>query len=96
MAPNMAQNVGQVVPPGMPPGIPPHLIIPYTLVNNDARYLMPHGFATGADFFQQLRDAFDQLWLEGASSPKYMYFRAGLHASTRQLCCEVFSSQPPP
>ena len=72
-APNMAPNMAQ----GIPPGTPPHLIIPYTLVNNDARYLMPHGFATGADFFQQLRDAFDQLWLEGASSPKLMSI--GLH-----------------
>ena len=77
MAPNMAQNVGQVVPPGMPPGIPPHLIIPYTLVNNDARYLMPHGFATGADFFRLLKDAFDQLWVEGTSAPKLM--SVGLH-----------------
>jgi peptidoglycan/xylan/chitin deacetylase (PgdA/CDA1 family) len=72
-APNMAPNMAQ----GIPPGTPPHLIIPYTLVNNDAQYLMPHGFATGADFFHQLRDAFDQLWLEGASSPKLMSI--GLH-----------------
>ncbi len=62
---------------GVTPGAPPHLIIPYTLVNNDARYLLPHGFATGADFFQLLRDAFDQLWAEGASSPKLMSI--GLH-----------------
>ena len=75
--PTTAPNVGQGMSPGMPLGMPPHLIIPYTLVNNDARYLMPHGFATGGDFFHQLRDAFDQLWLEGASSPKLM--NIGLH-----------------
>ena len=63
--------------PGLHPGTPPHLIIPYTLVNNDARYLMSHGFATGADFFHHLRDAFDQLWLEGANAPKLM--SVGLH-----------------
>ncbi|MDH4563803.1 polysaccharide deacetylase family protein [Pseudomonas sp. BN411] len=59
------------------PGAPPHLVIPYTLVNNDARYLMPHGFASGEDFFQQLKDAFDYLWLEGARQPKMMSI--GLH-----------------
>ncbi|MFG5861231.1 polysaccharide deacetylase family protein [Metapseudomonas sp. CR1201] len=59
------------------PGSPPHLVIPYTLVNNDARYLMPHGFASGEDFFQQLKDAFDCLWLEGARQPKMM--SVGLH-----------------
>ncbi|KAA6183046.1 polysaccharide deacetylase family protein [Thiohalocapsa marina] len=59
------------------PDAPPHLIIPYTLVNNDARYLLPNGLATGEDFFRLLRDAFEQLWLEGAHSPKLMSI--GLH-----------------
>ncbi|MCA9874754.1 MAG: hypothetical protein KC441_13885, partial [Anaerolineales bacterium] len=53
------------------------LVIPYTLVNNDARYLLPTGFSSGADFFQLLRDAFDLLWLEGAQQPKMM--SVGLH-----------------
>lgn len=56
---------------------PPHLIIPYTLVNNDVRYLLPTGFSTGKDFFQSLKDAFDQLWQEGESHPKMM--SVGLH-----------------
>jgi allantoinase len=60
------------------PGAPAHLIIPYTLVNNDARYLLPTGFATGEDFFQQIRDALDLLWEEGERSPKMM--SVGLHA----------------
>ncbi|AOE85350.1 allantoinase PuuE [Pseudomonas sp. TCU-HL1] len=59
------------------PGAPPHLVIPYTLVNNDARYLMPPGFASGQDFFQLLRDAFDYLWREGARQPRMMSI--GLH-----------------
>ena len=63
--------------PGTKTGKPPHLIIPYTLVNNDARYLMPHGFANGADFFRLLKNAFDQLRAEGASIPKLMSI--GLH-----------------
>lgn len=75
--PATAPNVGRGMSPGLHPGTPPHLIIPYTLVNNDARYLMSHGFATGADFFHHLRDAFDQLWLEGANAPKLM--SVGLH-----------------
>lgn len=59
------------------PDPPAQLVIPYTLVNNDARYLMPHGFASGEDFFNLLKDAFDQLWHEGASRPKLM--SVGLH-----------------
>ena len=58
-------------------GSPPHLVIPYTLVNNDARYLLPNGFSSGQDFFETLRDAFDLLWQEGAQRPKMM--SVGLH-----------------
>ncbi|MNP77096.1 hypothetical protein D3C76_1744480 [compost metagenome] len=47
------------------------------MVNNDARYLLPHGFASGADFFQLLKDGFDLLWREGAHLPKMMSI--GLH-----------------
>lgn len=59
------------------PGTPPHLIIPYTLLNNDARYLLPTGFSSGEDFFRLLKDAFDLLWQEGAEQPKMM--SVGLH-----------------
>jgi allantoinase len=59
------------------PGSPPHLVIPYTLVNNDARYLLPNGVSTAQDFFQLLKDAFDVLRLEGAHRPKLM--SVGLH-----------------
>ena len=58
-------------------GSPPHLVIPYTLVNNDARYLLPNGFASGEDFYRTLQDAFDLLWHEGERSPKMM--SVGLH-----------------
>lgn len=58
-------------------GSPPHLIIPYTLVNNDARYLLSTGFSSGEDFFRLLKDAFDLLWQEGGQSPKMM--SVGLH-----------------
>ena len=59
------------------PGSKPHLVIPYTLVNNDARYLLPNGVASGEDFLRLLTDAFDLLWQEGAHSPKMM--TVGLH-----------------
>jgi len=47
-------------------------VIPYTLVNNDARYLFPNGPASGDDFFNLLKDAFDILWQEGKRCPKMM------------------------
>ncbi len=59
------------------PGGPRLLVIPYTLVNNDARYLLSDGFANGDDFLRLLRDALDLLWQEGATSPKMM--SVGLH-----------------
>jgi len=58
-------------------GSPPHLVIPYTLVNNDARYLLPNGCASGDELFGLLRDAFDLLWEEGERCPKMM--SVGLH-----------------
>jgi allantoinase len=58
-------------------GSPAHLVIPYTLVNNDARYLLSNGFSSGEDFFHLLKDAFNLLWQEGAQHPKMM--SVGLH-----------------
>jgi allantoinase len=59
------------------PGPTPHLIIPYTLVNNDLSYLQPNGVSSGEDFYQLLKGAFDMLWQEGAEKPKMM--SVGLH-----------------
>lgn len=59
------------------PGSGPHLVIPYSLVNNDFRYLLPTGFGTGGGFFELLRDAFHLLWDEGKRQPKMM--SVGLH-----------------
>jgi putative urate catabolism protein len=55
----------------------PHLIIPYTLDNNDMRFATNQGFNCGDQFFAYLRDAFDTLYEEGESSPKMM--SVGLH-----------------
>jgi len=62
---------------GSAPHSAPHLVVPYTLVTNDARYLLPKGFSSGGDFLDTLEDAFDLLWHEGAERPKMM--SVGLH-----------------
>jgi allantoinase len=54
----------------------PHLIVPYSLTNNDTKY------ASGAvgvsdQWFAFVRDAFDMLYKEGARTPKMM--SVGLH-----------------
>ncbi len=53
-----------------------HLIVPYGLVNNDAKF-MRGAMATAGDFFAYLKDAFDVLYAEGKSAPKMM--SVGLH-----------------
>jgi allantoinase len=55
----------------------PHLVIPYTLDNNDMKFGVAQGFNSGDQFFAYLRDAFDVLYAEGADSPKMM--SVGLH-----------------
>lgn len=59
------------------PGSPPLLAVPYTLVNNDARYLLPTGPASGEGFLRMLIDAFELLWREGQTHPQMM--SVGLH-----------------
>ncbi|PSN76127.1 allantoinase, partial [filamentous cyanobacterium CCP4] len=55
----------------------PHLVIPYTLDNNDMRFATYAGFNSGDQFFAYLRDAFDTLYAEGEDCPKMMSI--GLH-----------------
>jgi len=54
----------------------PHLVVPYSLTNNDARFIR-QSFATADDFFTYLRDSFDLLYREGETQPKMM--SVGLH-----------------
>lgn len=54
-----------------------HLVIPYSLLTNDIRYVIAPGCGHADDFFSLLRDGFDQLWQEGQDSPKMM--TVGLH-----------------
>jgi len=53
-----------------------HLVIPYSLANNDGKFSRG-AMATANDFFEYLRDSFDMLYEEGAVAPKMM--SVGLH-----------------
>lgn len=55
----------------------PHLVVPYTLDANDMRFVTAQGFNTGDDFFRYLKEAFDALVDEGATTPRMM--SVGLH-----------------
>ncbi len=55
----------------------PHLVIPYSLTNNDSKF-GTGGFAKASDFFDFMKDAFDLLRDEGTTAPKMM--SVGLHA----------------
>ena len=54
-----------------------HLVIPYTLDVNDMKFSVPPGFSSPSGYFEYMRDAFDVLYKEGASSPKML--SVGLH-----------------
>lgn len=55
-----------------------HLVVPYTMDANDAKFSAPSGFSTGEQFYAYLKATFDQLYEEGASAPRIMSI--GLHA----------------
>jgi len=59
----------------------PQLVVPYTMDTNDMRFSSAQGFATGQQFFEHLRDAFDVLYAEGdpqgLNAPKLL--SVGLH-----------------
>ncbi|MDX1737207.1 MAG: allantoinase PuuE [Alphaproteobacteria bacterium] len=55
----------------------PHLVVPYTLDNNDMKFSSPGGFNSGDQYFAYLRDAFDTLYEEGEETPRMMSI--GLH-----------------
>jgi peptidoglycan/xylan/chitin deacetylase (PgdA/CDA1 family) len=52
------------------------LVVPYGLTNNDGQMTRGH-IATGVQFFEFLKDAFDILYEEGETEPKMM--NVGLH-----------------
>ena len=54
-----------------------HLVVPYTLDNNDMRFATLQGFNSGDQFYTYLKDAFDVLYREGEVCPRMM--SVGLH-----------------
>jgi len=56
----------------------PHLVVPYTMDVNDAKFVLPAGFSGVTDFETYLRATFDQLYEEGAQTPALMSI--GLHS----------------
>jgi len=55
----------------------PQLIVPYGLVVNDARYLVPQGFGSPEHFFETARAHLDRLRSDGDDVPRMM--SVGLH-----------------
>ena len=54
-----------------------HLVIPYSFTYNDGKFGMLPAYGGPADFADNLKRGFDQLWREGATHPKMMSI--GLH-----------------
>ncbi len=59
-------------------GLRDQLVIPYTLEANDMRFATAPGYIDGAQFFQYLRDSFDELYAEGVAGAAKL-FSIGLH-----------------
>lgn len=55
----------------------PHLVVPYALDTNDVKFGAPASYGSGHDFYNHLKDSFDQLYEEGAEAPKML--SVGLH-----------------
>ncbi len=72
-----SDSYGDDLPYWVGVGGKPHLILPYTLENNDMKFAVAPGYTSGDAWFSYLRDAFDVLYAEGATSPKMMSI--GLH-----------------
>ena len=54
-----------------------HLVVPYSLTYNDARFVLAQGYGSPSDFADSLKRAFDICWEEGAERPRMMSI--GLH-----------------
>lgn len=55
-----------------------HLVIPYTKLYNDTRFILAQGYSAPGDFLETCRKALDYLCEEGQISPKMMSI--GVHA----------------
>lgn len=66
-----------------------HLIIPYNIDANDARYALSPGWNNGDAFLSYLRDTFDCLYREGTTQPKVMTIGLHTRLSGRPGRCEA-------
>ncbi|KMZ13874.1 Uricase (urate oxidase) [Candidatus Burkholderia humilis] len=58
-------------------GDTPHLVIPYSLTTNDGQYASATG--TSQQWFEFVKDSFDTLYKEGATTPKmFIYASSGI------------------
>ncbi|MEA2330126.1 MAG: hypothetical protein QOH58_264 [Thermoleophilaceae bacterium] len=55
----------------------PHLVLPYTMVLNDSRYVVAQGFGDPSSFLDYATRTFDRLWQEGEEGPRMMTI--GMH-----------------
>lgn len=55
----------------------PHLILPYALDTNDVKFGAPAAYPSGEEFLRYITDAFDQLYEEGAETPRMLSI--GMH-----------------
>ena len=53
-----------------PVGDREHLVVPYTLTYNDARYILPQGTGTPSAFAEALTRGLDELWREGVPATR--------------------------
>jgi peptidoglycan/xylan/chitin deacetylase (PgdA/CDA1 family) len=61
----------------VPTAAGPHVVLPYAFDTNDMRFFNRGGFTFGSDFARYCIDAFDRLYLEGATAPRMLSI--GLH-----------------
>jgi peptidoglycan/xylan/chitin deacetylase (PgdA/CDA1 family) len=54
-----------------------HLVVPYSFVTNDSKFAPGQSYSSPSSFLDDIRRAFDCLWLEGESAPKML--TVGLH-----------------
>ncbi len=56
----------------------PHVVVPYSLVVNDCRYVIPQGFGSPSDFYDFAKATLDRLLDDGDDVPRMM--SVGVHA----------------
>jgi peptidoglycan/xylan/chitin deacetylase (PgdA/CDA1 family) len=56
----------------------PHIVVPYSLVVNDCRYVIPQGFGSPRDFYDFAKASLDRLLDDGDDVPRML--SVGVHA----------------